>query len=152
IAVSRTALPTLAMPTLVGSATVPPTPTPSPTLTDTPTLAPLAGGAPNATASPLPLLISAAPFQDHFLMERPFDPEHTNWVSRNYPYGSTGGGNYRVHHGVDLMNPNGTPVRAVADGTVLYAGPDTDRVFGPEPDFYGNVVVISHDFTTADGQ
>ena len=138
---SATPLPTLARPTLAGPAHIPLAATPSPTL----------GPSPTPTLTPLPLLIQAPPFQDHFVMARPFDPAYTNWVSRNYPYGSTAGGEYRVHHGMDIMNETGTPVRAAADGTVIHAGPDTAVTFGPEPNFYGNVIVIQHDFKTATG-
>jgi hypothetical protein len=39
------------------------------------------------------------------------------------------------HSGIDLLAPQGTPVRAAADGTVIYAG----RFFG-----YGNMVDVRH--------
>ncbi|MEA3346333.1 MAG: M23 family metallopeptidase [Chloroflexota bacterium] len=50
-----------------------------------------------------------------------------------------------IHHGVDLVNPEGTPVLAAGAGTVIYAGDDRDRVFGPQPDFYGQLVVLNMD-------
>ena len=141
IPVSRTPLPTLAQPTLPGSITLVPPSTPTSPATASPT----------ATLPPPPLVIIMPAFQDHFLMARPFDPEYTNWVSRNYPYGSTGGGNYRPHHGVDIMNPSGTPVRAAAEGTVIFAGTDAEIMLGPQANFYGNVIIIEHDFATATG-
>lgn len=41
----------------------------------------------------------------------------------------------RIHHGVDISVPEGTPVRAMADGVVRYAG----GLGG-----YGTVVIIDH--------
>ncbi len=90
--------------------------------------------------------------QDHYMMGRPIPPGYTNWASRSYLYGSTGGGRYRVHHGIDLQNPRGTPVRAAADGEVIFAGSDADFMLGPQLNFYGNAIIIQHDFTTADGR
>jgi len=58
-----------------------------------------------------------------------------------FPYGATGGGRYHQHHGVDYMNPAGTPVLAAAAGRVLFAGNDQETVYGLQPDFYGNLVI-----------
>ncbi len=84
-------------------------------------------------------------------MYRPIADGLTNWVDRTYPYGGTSGGRLRVHHGVDMGNPRFTPVLAAADGTVYYAGDDLSTLFGPQPDFYGMVVVIQHDFKSPEG-
>ncbi len=46
------------------------------------------------------------------------------------------------HHGVDIANDFGTLVLAVDAGTVFYAGEDIETLFGPQPDFYGRLVVI----------
>ena len=53
-------------------------------------------------------------------------PEHLNYVSRGFGHG---------HTGVDLMSPYGSPIRAAAGGTVIYAG----WYFA-----YGNIVDIRH--------
>jgi hypothetical protein len=46
---------------------------------------------------------------------------------------------------VEILNPTGTPVLAVADGTVIVAGNDAhDNVVGPRENFYGNLVVLEH--------
>jgi murein DD-endopeptidase MepM/ murein hydrolase activator NlpD len=79
--------------------------------------------------------------QAHFWLERPFSSEHRQWAEPTYPYGSRGTGIYVLHTGVDISNPLETPVRAVADGEVIYAGDDAERAFGPKPVFYGNLVV-----------
>ena len=81
----------------------------------------------------------------HLWLARPIPPEANDWASTYYPYGSTAGGEYLIHHGVDLVNPEGTPVWAAGAGTVFYAGDDRKRVFGPQPDFYGQLVILKMD-------
>jgi len=62
----------------------------------------------------------------------------TGWVSspfgyRRHPYD----GSYRLHSGVDIAADPGTPVRAPADGLVIYSG---------YREGYGKVVVIDHGY------
>jgi len=66
-------------------------------------------------------------------------------ASRFYPYGTTAGGRYFLHHGVDIENPIGTPVLAGASGTVVVAGTDRVEAYGPQTDFYGQLVVVQLD-------
>jgi hypothetical protein len=42
------------------------------------------------------------------------------------------------------MNKSGTPIYAAARGTVIFAGPDTDAIYSPWGNFYGNLVVVQH--------
>jgi murein DD-endopeptidase MepM/ murein hydrolase activator NlpD len=42
---------------------------------------------------------------------------------------------WRQHHGIDFAAPSGTPVRAVGDGTVEFAGTQNG---------YGNIVILKH--------
>jgi murein DD-endopeptidase MepM/ murein hydrolase activator NlpD len=42
---------------------------------------------------------------------------------------------WRQHHGIDFAAPTGTPVRAVGDGTVEFAGTQSG---------YGNIVIVKH--------
>ena len=67
------------------------------------------------------------------------------WTNKHYPYGSTRGGQLRPHHGVEFDVVRGTEILAVASGTVVVAGSDSEIVYGPETNFYGNLVVIEHD-------
>jgi murein DD-endopeptidase MepM/ murein hydrolase activator NlpD len=113
---------------------------PSPTVTRT---------LPTATPTP-PNLRFTSP-DEHYWFWRPIHEGQTNWTDKVYPYGSTRGGTLRPHHGVEFYVPEGTQVLAVADGTVVFAGNDSELVFGPQPNFYGNLVVIEHD-TRLDGQ
>ncbi len=84
-------------------------------------------------------------------MGRPFAGDGLGLkAAPSYPYGTTGGGAYILHHGLDFGNPQGSPVRAVAAGEVVFAGIDSDgEVYGasnePFPEgFYGRLVVIRH--------
>jgi murein DD-endopeptidase MepM/ murein hydrolase activator NlpD len=93
---------------------------------------------------------------DHFWFWRPFERDSSGLVSdapaRGYAYGSSAGGGLPVHHGIDIQNGAGTSIHAIGSGTVFYAGPDLQLTFGPQPDFYGNVIVIEHDFLAPNGQ
>jgi murein DD-endopeptidase MepM/ murein hydrolase activator NlpD len=89
---------------------------------------------------------------DHYRFRRPISDSGVNYVARTYPYGGTAGGSLQVHHGVDMENPRGTPIFAAADGTVFFAGSDLGTLFGPQNNYYGNLVVIQHAFTDAGGQ
>ena len=130
-------------------------PTPTQIVISVPTLAPTLpeGIYPTNTPrfSPTPSVIPG----DHFWFWRPFPLSRGNWndfPARGYAYGSTAGGGLPVHHGIDLENTVGTPVQSIGSGRVFYAGPDIEILFGPQPDFYGNVIVIEHDFLAPDGR
>jgi murein DD-endopeptidase MepM/ murein hydrolase activator NlpD len=150
-------------PTLVSSpsstaspkATVIPTNTARPSATMLPTRAPTVistnvpgpfGGDPATWTPPAP----GIRVNEHFILQRPIGNGFTSYWARSYSYGSTDKGSYPTHHGLDMLNPEGTPVLAAADGVVYYAG--ADQIYGPRPDFYGNVVVIQHMMRDGDGQ
>lgn len=59
-----------------------------------------------------------------------------------YPYGTTGGGEYLVHHGIDIAGNQDTMVLAAGDGEVVVAGDDHQVAYGPTTDFYGNLIVV----------
>lgn len=157
------------------------TPVPPPTLTVTPSVTPFpsetpAPTVPPATSTPLPtntprsaetvsqavLPTAIAKYDptsgeilDHYWLQRPFPRDPSNrvhdYMSRSYPYGTTGGGGLQVHHGVDIQNTLGTDILAVASGWVLYAGSDKEEQFGPRNDFYGNLVVLEHELRAPNG-
>ncbi|NWF70677.1 MAG: peptidoglycan DD-metalloendopeptidase family protein [Chloroflexi bacterium] len=148
--------------------TLPPTNTPSPQPSDTsaPTRTPRP---PAVSATPTPFALatntvrpSPAPSQtptitptlpriDHYALARPIASSGIDYLDRTYSYGDTQRGARSIHLGVDFANPRGTPVLAAADGTVYYAGSDSARLFGPQLVYYGNVVVIQHNFFSPEG-
>ena len=85
----------------------------------------------------------------HFLMQRPIPPTYHDSVDNTYRYGSTQGGLREPHHGVEFPNGQGTPVLAVADGAVVFAGSDKQVTLAWLPAFYGNVIVLEHHFPGA---
>jgi murein DD-endopeptidase MepM/ murein hydrolase activator NlpD len=82
--------------------------------------------------------------EGHFILQRPIQFPANNLVDTTYLYGSTANGARDPHHGVEFVNPGGTPVYAAADGTVVYAGPDEEAIYSPWQNYYGNLVVILH--------
>lgn len=70
------------------------------------------------TAAPLP---PRAPLTTWF--RRPIDRADNSFIDQTYRYGSTMGGNFQQHQGVEFNNPDGTPVLAIGGGRVVYAGP-----------------------------
>jgi murein DD-endopeptidase MepM/ murein hydrolase activator NlpD len=72
------------------------------------------GKAPKAEAPAKPLTL---------WLERPIAAKDNNYIDQTYRYGSTMGGNFQQHQGVEFNNPDGTPVSAIGSGTVVYAGP-----------------------------
>ena len=73
----------------------------------------------------------------HALFGRPIAGGDGNpFIDATYRYGSTMGGNFQQHQGVEFNNPAGTPVRAIADGVVVFAG---------KAEAGSNTVAIRHD-------
>ena len=107
------------------TSTLPATPTPGPTFTPPP---------PPDDSS-----------KDHYWLLRPIAEGGVVWTNKVYPFGSTRGGTLRPHHGVEFDVPYGTQVLAAAPGVVVVAGSDAAEVFGPQPNFYGNLVVVEID-------
>ncbi len=108
---------------------------------------------PTPVPSPTPAIeIPCDPFsvdfcitEGHFILQRPIEPPANDKVEATYRYGSTANGTREPHHGVEFINPSGTPVYAAARGIVVFAGPDKEAIYSPWVNFYGNLVVIEHD-------
>ncbi len=89
--------------------------------------------------------------RDHFYFKRPVDANANSTSLFYYPYGSNGPeSQWRVHHGLDMPNADGTAVRAAADGVVVWADDHYRWIEGgvvaDGAESYGNVVIIAHNF------
>ncbi|HEV8266471.1 MAG TPA: peptidoglycan DD-metalloendopeptidase family protein [Gemmatimonadales bacterium] len=59
----------------------------------------------------------------HTWFRRPIALSDQAYIDQTYRFGSTMGGNFQPHQGVEFNNPDGTPVHAVGSGVVVHAGP-----------------------------
>ncbi len=125
------------------TATFTPTPAPSPT----PTLTPTATPSPTPIPTPTPFVLPQAKILDpaHLWLARPISLNEGGWVNFLYPYGTTGGGEYLIHHGIDMAGSPDTKVLAAGDGEVVVAGDDSQVAYGPTTNFYGNLVIVKLD-------
>ena len=76
------------------------------------------------------------------VFRRPIAPTDNAFIDQTYRYGSTMGGNFQQHQGVEFNNPDGTPVYAIGIGRVVYAGPAEQGAL---------TVTIRHDYTVNSG-
>lgn len=59
----------------------------------------------------------------HTWFQRPIDTLDQARIDQTYRFGSTMGGNFQPHQGVEFNNGDGTPVHAIGDGVIVHAGP-----------------------------
>ena len=74
----------------------------------------------------------------HIWLGRPIAPGDQPFIDQTYRYGSTMGGNFQQHQGVEFNDPTGTQVLAAGAGVVVHSGPAEQGAL---------VVVIRHDST-----
>jgi murein DD-endopeptidase MepM/ murein hydrolase activator NlpD len=81
----------------------------------------------------------------HIWFHRPIDDLDQPHIDQTYRFGSTMGGNFQPHQGVEFNNPDGTPVHAIGDGVIVHSGPAERGAL---------TVAIKHDrqLTTDDGR
>jgi len=80
----------------------------------------------------------------HTWFRRPIALTDQPYIDQTYRFGSTMGGNFQPHQGVEFNNPDGTQVHAIGDGVVVHAGPAEQGAL---------TVAIKHDRKlTADGR
>ncbi|MCB8942150.1 MAG: peptidoglycan DD-metalloendopeptidase family protein [Ardenticatenaceae bacterium] len=127
-----------------GDNAAPATPTPIPTPVPT-EIIPTATNSPTAmpTFTP-PALPNTSPWE-HYWLRRPVAEDGIVWTNKTYPYGHTRGGMLRPHHGVEFDVDYNTEILAAASGTIVVAGSDAEVAYGPQTNFYGNLVVIELD-------
>jgi murein DD-endopeptidase MepM/ murein hydrolase activator NlpD len=83
---------------------------------------------------------------DHFYFVRPIAADEVNWPLADYRYGGIFFGPDVVHTGIDIPNPEGTPVLAAGSGKVIWAGYGLYNGGNDINDPYGLAVTIQHDF------
>jgi murein DD-endopeptidase MepM/ murein hydrolase activator NlpD len=54
---------------------------------------------------------------------RPIGPHGNQHIDQTYRWGSTMGGNFQPHQGIEFNNPDGTAVLAIGPGRVVWSGP-----------------------------
>jgi murein DD-endopeptidase MepM/ murein hydrolase activator NlpD len=59
----------------------------------------------------------------HTWFRRPIALTDQPFIDQTYRFGSTMGGNFQPHQGVEFNNADGTPVHAIGDGVVVHSGP-----------------------------
>jgi murein DD-endopeptidase MepM/ murein hydrolase activator NlpD len=80
----------------------------------------------------------------HTWFRRPIALTDQPHIDQTYRFGSTMGGNFQPHQGVEFNNADGTPVHAIGDGAVVHSGPAERGAL---------TVAIKHDRRlTADGR
>lgn len=132
-------------PTLLATVGVPATPTPTSPAEQTP----------SEGISPTPA-VAFAPIEalrgDHFWLARPFYPDNSITAEKTYLYGvRRTDGQLLPHRGLDFGAAYGAVVNAAASGTVFFAGDEfNEKIFGPQVNFYGNVVVLEHQLRMPD--
>ncbi len=75
----------------------------------------------------------------------PIPEDASRLIETSYRFGSTQLGEKIPHDGVEMLNPEGTPVLAVADGKVYFSGNDRTFKRGRFTNFYGNIIILEHE-------
>lgn len=147
------------------TATPLPSPTSTPSPTPTATIELVATSAALRCPAEVPLkpiydryYLSARPWPtpdpafpaEHFWMEKPLPGGGRFLTNQRFPYGFDENGRLLLHTGSDSAEDLGTPVLAVADGTIVVAQGDQNEMFGWRCDWYGNLVVLELDQTWND--
>jgi len=84
------------------------------------------GGQPRDLRPPAPVpprVVQSARMPRHTWLRRPIGLTDQPYIDQTYRFGSTMGGNFQPHQGVEFNNADGTPVHAIGNGAVVYSGP-----------------------------
>jgi murein DD-endopeptidase MepM/ murein hydrolase activator NlpD len=80
-------------------------------------------GEPDAVPPARPASVAGSGEPRHTWFGRPVAVHDQPYIDQTYRYGSTMGGNFQQHQGVEFNGGEGTVTRAVGDGLVVLAGP-----------------------------
>jgi hypothetical protein len=89
-------------------------------------------------------------FSEAFPLQRPISADKREEIDPSYRFGTSNKGKREIHTGVEFLNPTGTPVLAAAKGDVVFAGDDLKNQVAPYRNYYGNYVVLQHEFPAFD--
>lgn len=78
----------------------------------------------------------------HFWLSHPFAGGDRLLINHDFPYGWDNNGRLLLHNGIDTAEPLGTPILAVADGTIVVAQADEAELYGWRCNWYGHLVVL----------
>jgi len=134
--------PTPALPTPAEMSTEAPVETPAEAPVEEPTRAPAEAQAEVSTSCDEEICV----FSGAFPLQRPISADRREEIDPSYRFGTSNKGRRDVHTGVEFLNPKGTPVLAAAKGDVFFAGDDLKNQVGPYRNYYGNYVVLQHEF------
>jgi murein DD-endopeptidase MepM/ murein hydrolase activator NlpD len=79
-----------------------------------------------------------------FLLKRPIGADWRDDIDTASRYGTLRKRIRDTYYGVQFLNSTGTPVYAAAGGDVEVAGDDSQVMYGPRLNMYGNLVIIKH--------
>jgi murein DD-endopeptidase MepM/ murein hydrolase activator NlpD len=134
--------PTPAQPTPAEAQAETPVETPDEAQAEEPTQAPAEAQAEFSTSCDEEICV----FSGAFPLQRPISAERREEIDPSYRFGTSNKGRRDIHTGVEFLNPTGTPVLAAAKGDVFFAGDDLKNQVGPYRNYYGNYVVLQHEF------
>ena len=80
----------------------------------------------------------------HQWMLRPVSPDDNNQRDQTYLYGAKMGGYFRQHQGCEYNNPEGTPLLAVDDGTIVYRNDEIGHTVLKCDRRFGDLYVYAH--------
>ena len=83
--------------------------------------------------------------EPHFWLSKPLPGAGRTLINQRFPYGWDENGRLLLHNGVDIAEGLGTPVLAVADGSIIVAQSDFNAWYGWRCDWYGHLVVLELD-------